>query len=807
MPKTWDKCVKSSNWFGAKGEKRAMNMLSPSMSTDDFRDRFEEAKFCDTSIHGIDHYNLFLSNTLNGENYSIYNSSQSWTINDTNCNTMISRLNYLRSKEYGIILWLMTDGVRLTNFQRYCDDLKSKNFFKYASVIVLGCNFNTYCSSDRIPTLVNILRNNNYTGKIGIHLTKLEWNNTSQAIKNWNTLKPYYDNVDIVFLEVAQNIDNHDLRSIIRTILRTYDFQKYVYMFNLDKFPNRHKCIVAENAGAYACGNWRNSYFKRTEDDDYEEDDWDHGGEGGGEESGDDGSKFYGPGYGRVNYWGVSSTNSLPNIATEMDKMQEYNLKCYVIELTGPMRQHKDCWRSNYYSDAWYNEVAAKYKVLLELCEAHGLWLLTIMVNANVWEKHYLGPTQDEVRRMIRDIIVPGGHKDNVVICPINEPRDSDRPFESELLATLKDKGFTTCSFGPPKKANADYWQEGHADNIDVAGKEYNYSGNFAVTDSTGVIKELYGKNNIEDITGSRCVQNKADAKKLASNYKKVGHAQAVMLYAHTYGKGGVSKVDENAIIGMSEGWYEGSGDKAKPWDQCTKSSNWFGENAEERIMNILSPHMDSDDFKERYDDSCGRDGIDHFNLFVCNQGDGEYSGYSIYGNGVSGSINKQYCDTMLSRIRYIRNHGYGIILWLMADNSETWNEDLYKKWNQYCKDLKSKGFFSYASVVVVGLEINEWWNDPAKTNYCCNVLRNHYSGKIGVHTTSGVYSRYFSKADIPFLQINPGSSDSAIEDLIQNAKNANPKKPIYMFEMERHPDNDRCGVAFDAGAYAVGNW
>ena len=438
-------------------------------------------------------------------------------------------------------------------------------------------------------------------------------------------------------------------------------------------------------------------------------------------------------------------------------------------------------------------------------------------------------PTYENLENLMKNVIFPCGGQDRVVICPVNEPETNgggEYPdhngvkFERDYIPIIKQHGFTACSYGEIKYG-AQMYQGGHDSSI----ASVSCPDGIGVSDNGDLLCELYYDNTEdtkwEDIGGDdTTVEGRAE--ELIKNYKLSG-AKAAMLYAIHYN---ASEPDTNALAEIRDGWYNttttvdpswpvnpgtGSGSSSNPtramaWDACTKSSNWFGSGAARRIMNILSPHMDSDVFTSRYNESCGR-GINHFNLFVCNNGDGEYGGYSIYGNGVSGGINTQYCNYMLNRIKFIRNHGYGTILWLMADDDGGWNNTLYNRWNQYCSDLKSKGFFRYASVVVVGLEINEWWGDPAKTNHCCEVLRNYYSGKIGVHTTSGVYSGYFSKADIPFLQIEPDESDSAIRALVRNGISANPGKPIYMCEMSRTENRHKCEVAFDAGAYAVGNW
>ena len=116
---------------------------------------------------------------------------------------------------------------------------------------------------------------------------------------------------------------------------------------------------------------------------------------------------------------------------------------------------------------------------------------------------------------------------------------------------------------------------------------------------------------------------------------------------------------------------------KIKKWDDCTKSSNWTGKNAAKRMMNILSPHMPDQVFEERLSFMKGR-GCNTVNVFLSNKADGEYGGYSIYGSAITWIINKDYTSKMEARIKRLYNEGFGIVLWLMADDDGGWNKTLF---------------------------------------------------------------------------------------------------------------------------------
>ena len=249
---------------------------------------------------------------------------------------------------------------------------------------------------------------------------------------------------------------------------------------------------------------------------------------------------------------------------------------------------------------------------------------------------------------------------------------------------------------------------------------------------------------------------------------------------------------------------FGGAGSKLviKDWSKCTKSSNWTGKNASKRIMNILSPTMPDAIFNERYAFAKGR-GVDHFNLFITNQRDGECAGYSIYGPNFaqSNGIDKNSTKIMEKRIKKIINDGYGVILWMTADDT-SWNKTM--NFEKLCADVKSLGWFDLCSAVVVGLECDEYWNASQVSNYC-KILKKYSGKKVGVHQTSDKYN-YMAYGDLSYLQVSPGKANSYIQNFIGIAKKAI-GHPVCMFEMERSEDRGRSQAALDAGAFSVGNW
>lgn len=241
-----------------------------------------------------------------------------------------------------------------------------------------------------------------------------------------------------------------------------------------------------------------------------------------------------------------------------------------------------------------------------------------------------------------------------------------------------------------------------------------------------------------------------------------------------------------------------------KDWDECTKSSCWFGNNAEVRIMNVLSPNLTDQQFKDFVKMSADR-GVNCFHLILANKADGFGAPYSIYGpTFIYGTVNPGMANKMFERVKYLYEKGYGVVLWLITDDSNAWAKSIAAAPTVYVNDLDRLGFFKYASTVVTGLEADEYWS-AAQAMAMYNATKTKYSGKVGIHQTSGKYT-LAGACDVFFAQVNPGTSVASIQAFVQKVKAAT-GKPVNMFEMERHEDRARCEAAFQAGAFGVGNW
>lgn len=240
-------------------------------------------------------------------------------------------------------------------------------------------------------------------------------------------------------------------------------------------------------------------------------------------------------------------------------------------------------------------------------------------------------------------------------------------------------------------------------------------------------------------------------------------------------------------------------------WPEVSKASCWEGKNAQVRHMNLLSPRISDDTVKSRLDWAVER-GCNTVHLFVCNQGDGEGAGYSIYGTGepTPGTFDEKNARQMRERILWARGRKLAVALWLLADDSSRWNKVLLSNPVAYAHDLLRSGVLDWADMVVLGLELNEYASD-GQVKALAEAIREVWGGKLGTHHTSGKapFAKY---GDVVFWQESPGKSAAYISAAVASARKAT-GKAVVMFEMERQPARELCKTALAAGAVGVGNW
>lgn len=247
-------------------------------------------------------------------------------------------------------------------------------------------------------------------------------------------------------------------------------------------------------------------------------------------------------------------------------------------------------------------------------------------------------------------------------------------------------------------------------------------------------------------------------------------------------GSGGGSGGDSGGGSGGDSGG--GSGEFNEIFEKCSKASCWFGSNADRRIMNILSPKMSQETFEKRFNESKNR-GVNCFHLILANKGDGEYAGYSIYGESFSvKTLHTNSINTFKNRISYIKNQNFGIVLWLVTDDSASYASSISNNYEKYLKDLSETKILDLADMICVGLEVNEYWGTSVVKSIISETKK-YFNGPVGVHTGSIEQAKaYGSLGDIYFAQISPTNDTSKIKSSVTTAKN-NSGKPVNFFEFQ----------------------
>lgn len=229
-------------------------------------------------------------------------------------------------------------------------------------------------------------------------------------------------------------------------------------------------------------------------------------------------------------------------------------------------------------------------------------------------------------------------------------------------------------------------------------------------------------------------------------------------------------------------------------------ASCWDGANASRRLMNILSPKMAEATFEERVAWMAAR-GCNTAHVFLINKGDGEASGYNCATDAAAAKVAR-------SRMAALRERGFRVVPWIIADDSKAWAEDLFSHAGERVGALAAEGLFDGAGAVVLGLEMDEEGSFPGGGKGWPKVreaLREVWSGPVGVHHCSGNSFRYAALGDIVFGQLGEGASEKSIKAQIAAIRAKG--KTAFGFEYSRTADRKRAQWALDAGAAGVGNW
>lgn len=236
---------------------------------------------------------------------------------------------------------------------------------------------------------------------------------------------------------------------------------------------------------------------------------------------------------------------------------------------------------------------------------------------------------------------------------------------------------------------------------------------------------------------------------------------------------------------------------------KCRLASCWDGKKAEKRMMNMLSPSMSEKKFEDYLAWMKGR-GVDCAHLLLLNKADGEHAGYSIFGTGGKGEVNKAVAGLWRKRLQKIKKAGLAVALWLCTDDSAAWAKDMLANAHAYVDALKNAGILDYADMAVLGLEMDEY-GDAAGWSRLAEAVREAAPGLyIATHHSGGKYT-YAKLGQGVMGQLSPGASRSQIANMVAKIKGLG--KDAWAFELSRSADRTRAQWGLDAGAVGVGNW
>lgn len=235
----------------------------------------------------------------------------------------------------------------------------------------------------------------------------------------------------------------------------------------------------------------------------------------------------------------------------------------------------------------------------------------------------------------------------------------------------------------------------------------------------------------------------------------------------------------------------------------CVHATCWNGSNASQRYMNMLSPAMSNDKFNGYLDAMMAR-GVDTVHLLLMNKADGENAGYSIYGTGGIGAVNKDVVGHMLARLKIFRNEGLHVVLWGVADDSNDWAAAMLGNPAKYASDLKSYGILDYADLFVLGLEMDEYGSSSGWSAFAAALRETEPDLYLATHHTSGKYT-YAALGSGVMGQLDPKCSTADIQKQIEKIQSLG--KDAWGFEYARSPDRAKAEAALAKGAKGVGNW
>lgn len=238
----WDVCTHASCWGGATAERRAMNILSPTMP----ESRVKEYLDWQTGL-GANTVHLILANHRDGEfgGYTIYGSTWGWQIHRPTVDLMLSRILECRRRGFAVVIWFITDDSAPYAAQlkkdpaRYCRDVRDLGLLQHASIVCPALEKQDHFGSRKdVAALIAAVRSV-WPGKVATH---------EVAGKT-----DFADLGDICFLQLYPNKSPAQVKAAVAAAVRSVG--RPVNAFEISRNPNKALCDAAFSGGAIAVGN------------------------------------------------------------------------------------------------------------------------------------------------------------------------------------------------------------------------------------------------------------------------------------------------------------------------------------------------------------------------------------------------------------------------------------------------------------------------------------------------------------------------------------------------------------------------
>jgi hypothetical protein len=243
------------------------------------------------------------------------------------------------------------------------------------------------------------------------------------------------------------------------------------------------------------------------------------------------------------------------------------------------------------------------------------------------------------------------------------------------------------------------------------------------------------------------------------------------------------------------------------------QKASFLFDKTKTRVMNSLSQKMTDSEFNKIVSRSKAN-GDNTIYLFLINEANGKWSGFSFYNNHqIGGEINQSEVTRYKKRLDILKANGYKIVFWVRSDDSPHFNPMALTNYKKYHQDVVDT-FGSYADGYVIGLEINEYFRDSSVDKTMVADLRSRTTKTVGVHygrETKWDDRAKISGADIYYKQYGFSSSNGGIpcSEVAQKTANAiQTVSPMKVVAAEYDGSSSKgCGAyGVQAGAIGYGN-